>query len=68
MTFPTKHDIEQRLDALDDDSEGDRVFVACIGGDPGRPRGWLTRAEYAEHYGDRPEGGFEFTINGGESE
>ena len=62
MPIPTRTDVERRLDDLDDDSADDRIFVVAIGGDGDRPRGWLTPEEYHEHYGDPPEGGFEFDV------
>jgi len=63
MPRRSKRELEQALDGLADaDTADDRVFVACIGGDQDTPTGWLTPEEYAEHYGEPPENGFEFDV------
>ena len=50
---PTKRSISNRLGALEDRHDDDSgIYVVAIGGDPDRPRGWLSREEYREAYGD----------------
>lgn len=65
MTRRSKRELERAVDDLAGDGGTDDIFVVAIGGDPNRPAGWLTPEEYEQHYGDRPESDFTFTVNPG---
>ena len=57
----TSHDVENRLDALESDRErAGGIFTVSIGGDPDKPRGWLSPEEYERHYGENSSADYSF--------
>ena len=66
MTRRTSPELEKRLDALESThGDAEQIYVVSIGGDPDKPRGWLSPEEYECYYGERPESGFRFDGNSG---
>jgi hypothetical protein len=57
----TSRDAENRLAALESDPEhADQIFAVSIGGDPDKPRGWLSPEEYEQHYGENSAADYSF--------
>ena len=62
----TSRSVENRLDELESEHarEGEeRRYVISIGGDPDKPRGWVTPEEYEQHYGENSAADFSYTAD-----
>lgn len=66
MTRRSQREVERAIGSLEEsEPDDDRVYVVSIGGDPDSPSGWMSHEEHEQHFGERPDSGFNLHMSGG---